>query len=269
MPVMVNVALKNPTADNACQHSLQRECVDSINRRIRLLRSKDRGMIDEFIHRYSLGDHRSSWADLSRVKISELDPDEQRRLTDFARGVMKTLVSNIYALSKSLKSEGFKFRDEENAIIPSSPKTLELLDLAEAEIGKVPLILRCFYEVFDDVCFVQDFKQYHDQQSRFFHFGVCSTLVVHSPKHAMDRWEYTNSYWQRKNASMDLTVEEPYQVERFFETGLDYSGSEPDGIRVRYCPNSVLLKVKRKKPPACGFYSVRMDFSGDTSPTEG
>ncbi|MCA9094664.1 MAG: hypothetical protein KDA68_14350, partial [Planctomycetaceae bacterium] len=106
-------------------------------------------MMDEFIHRYSLGDHCSSWADLSGIKISELNPDGQRKLTDFARGVMRILASDIHSLFKRLKEEGFLFRDEENATVPSSPKTLELLDFAEAEIGKVPLILRCFYEVFD------------------------------------------------------------------------------------------------------------------------
>jgi len=189
-------------------------------------------MIDAIIHEYSSGSHSSAWAKLASVRLSELSAGESAQFVEFVHGIMNVIGDNIRTLHGRLKAEGYAFLFGDNAVVPSSSATLESLARVESEIGKVPLLLRCFYEVFESVNFLQDASQAVDPQSKFPHFGMYCNLILAAPSYSLERWKKTNELAVDPEYLAVLGRTEPLPVDRRVETGPVFSSGETAGFFV-------------------------------------
>ncbi len=190
------------------------------------------GTLQQIMDEYLSGSHSTAWAKLAGVHLSQIDAGGAECVYRFVRGVIRNIAEDIYALHDRLTHAGFAFDAKENAIVPAGNGTLRALDRVEEEIGAVPLILRCFFEVFDSVNFLQTVEQSCERGSEFHRFRLYGSLIVANPEHAVRRWQEANDDSNDPETLKSLGRTTPYFVERFVETGPLLSSGEPVGFQV-------------------------------------
>ncbi len=106
------------------------------------------------LEQYRSGNFFSVWHEL-KFGPDLRDDDLIIQATEIARLFSETAFSNFSRIKSTLDELGYEFLDPENALKPAASTAIQEIDEFEDKHGRLPIVIRSWYSVFDSIDFSQ------------------------------------------------------------------------------------------------------------------
>jgi hypothetical protein len=136
----------------------------------------------DFFTRYERGEYESVWADLEALGATVWDEPVYSQAYAVGIATMRRVAANLTRIVAVLTEAGYPLAAGRNTFVPAGAGAVARLDELERTLGgRLPLSVRCFYEVIDRVSFAESFTHVYATDCRYEMWGADADPLIITP----------------------------------------------------------------------------------------